>query len=48
MAKFVGLVSAVIIGLLAAQAEPITATIGYIWAALHLAAVAKNWYENRD
>lgn len=48
MAKFVGLFSAVILGLLASQAEPITATIGYIWAALHLAAIAKNWYEARD
>jgi hypothetical protein len=48
MAKFVGLFTAIIMGLLAAQAEPITATIGYIWAALHLAALVKYWYENRD
>jgi hypothetical protein len=48
MARFVGLFTAVIVGLLAAQAEPITATIGYIWAALHFVAIAKNWYENRD
>lgn len=44
MAKFVGLFTAVIVGLLAIQAEPITATIGWVWAALHLIAVAKNWY----
>jgi len=48
MAKFVGLFTAIILGLLASQAEPITATIGYVWAALHLAALAKFWYENRD
>ena len=48
MSKFVGLFTAVMIGLLAAQAEPITASIGYVWAALHLVALVKYWYENRD
>jgi hypothetical protein len=48
MEKFVGLFTAVIISLLAVQAEPITAIIGYLWAVLHIVAVAKNWYETRD
>jgi hypothetical protein len=48
MEKFVGLFTAVIISLLAVQAEPITATIGYLWAALHFIALMKNWYETRD
>jgi hypothetical protein len=47
MTKFVGLFTAVILGLLAFQAEPITAFLGYAWAALHLIAVVKNWYDNR-
>jgi hypothetical protein len=48
MAKFVGLFTAVILGLLAFQAEPITAFVGYAWAALHLVAVVKNWYADKD
>lgn len=46
MTNFVGLFSALLISLLAIQAEPITATIGWIWAALHLVVVVKFWYDN--
>jgi hypothetical protein len=44
MTKFVGLFSVVILLLLASQAEPITALLGYAWAALHFIAIIKNWY----
>jgi hypothetical protein len=47
MTKFVGLLSVVILLLLAIQAEPITALLGYAWAALHLLAVLKNWYADK-
>lgn len=48
MAKFVGLFTAVLIVLLAIQAEPITGSIGFIWAALHLIATVKNWYADKS
>jgi hypothetical protein len=44
--KLVGLLHVVLFGLLAYQAEPITATIAYVAAALHLVAVIKFWYDN--
>lgn len=47
MAKFVGLITATLMAVLASQAEPITATLGYIWSALHFIAVVKNWYDTR-
>lgn len=47
MTRFVGLFSVVILLLLAFQAEPITALLGYAWAALHLIAILKNWYADR-
>lgn len=43
--KFVGLSTAVILGLLAFQAEPITSVLGFMWAALHLIATTLMWYE---
>ena len=48
MTKFVGLFTVVILSLLAFQAEPITAILGYTWAALHLIAIVKNWYADRS
>lgn len=45
MAKFVGLITAIILAVLASQSEPITATIGYAWSALHFIAVVKSWYD---
>jgi hypothetical protein len=47
MVKFVGLFTAVLTALLALQAEPITATLGWIWAALHTIAIVKNWYADQ-
>lgn len=41
--KFVGLSTAVILGLLAMQAEPITGVLGLLWAALHLIATTLLW-----
>jgi hypothetical protein len=48
MAKFIGLMTAVLLILLSLQAEPITAVIGFLWAVVHLAAVIKNWYADSD
>jgi hypothetical protein len=48
MAKFIGLFTALLLTLLAMQAEPITAVLGYAWAVMHLAAVIKNWYATED
>lgn len=48
MAKGIGLVSATLLVLLALQAEPVTATLGLIWAFIHLAAVIKNWHDTND
>lgn len=44
MAKFIGLISVTLLLVLAIQAEPITATLGFIWAGVHLVAVVRNWY----
>lgn len=46
MAKFVGLGTATLLCLLAVQAEPITATMGLIWAGVHVVAILRNWYES--
>lgn len=48
MAKFIGLITAILLTLLAIQAEPITAILGYAWAVMHLIAVIKNWYATED
>lgn len=46
MTNLVGLLHVVLFGLLAYQAEPITATFGYIAAALHLLATVVHWYNS--
>lgn len=43
MAKFVGLSTAVVLLLLAMQAEPITGVLGLVWAALHAISVVMLW-----
>jgi len=48
MSNFVGLFTVTLLVLLANQAEPITASVAYAWAALHLFAVIKNWYATQD
>lgn len=48
MAKYIGLVSGALLLILAIQAEPITATLGFLWALMHLVAVVKNWYATDD
>lgn len=44
MTQFVGLSTAVILVLLAIQAEPITGVLGFVWAALHSIAAVMYWY----
>jgi hypothetical protein len=46
MAKFVGLGTATLLSLLAAQAEPVTATMGFIWAGVHIVAILRNWNDS--
>lgn len=41
---FVGLGTATLLCLLSYQAEPITATMGFIWAGVHVVAVIWNHY----
>ena len=48
MAQGIGLVSATLLLLLAIQAEPITSTLGFIWAFIHMAAVIRNWNAPND
>lgn len=48
MAKFIGLGTATLLLVLAIQAEPITASLGFIWAVVHLAAVLRNWYADNN
>lgn len=48
IANFVGLSTAVILTLLAVQAEPITGVLGLLWAALHFIAVVLYWYGNKS
>lgn len=48
MAKFIGLGTATLLLILAIQAEPITASLGFIWAVVHLAAVLRNWYADNN
>ena len=43
MTKFVGLSTAVILTLLAIQAEPITGVLGLLWAALHAISAVMLW-----
>jgi hypothetical protein len=43
----VGLSTAVILTLLAIQAEPITGVLGLLMAALHTAAVVMLWYADK-
>ena len=44
MAKAIAFGTAVLLCLLAAQAEPVTATVGYLWAGVHVVAVIRQWY----
>ena len=48
MSMFVGLSTAVILTLLAIQAEPITGVLGLAWAALHTVGVVVYWYGNNS
>jgi hypothetical protein len=48
MSNFVGLSTAVILMLLAVQAEPVTAVLGLLWAALHIAAAVVLWYGDKS
>ena len=43
MPMYITLFTATVLTLLAIQAEPITATIGYIWAIAHVGAAIKYW-----
>lgn len=44
----IGLITATILGWLALQAEPISAIVGWIWAALHLAASIRLWIKSQS
>lgn len=46
MSKYLALVTASILWILSAQAEPIFAVVGYAWSALHIFAAFKIWHEN--
>lgn len=48
IANLVGLSTAVILTLLAIQAEPITGVLGLLWAALHFISVVLYWHGNRS
>jgi hypothetical protein len=48
MDKFVGLSTAVVLTLLAVQAEPTTAILGLLWAALHAASVVMLWHGDKS
>lgn len=48
MAKYIGLISGALLMILAIQSEPITATLGFLWALMHFVAVIKNWYATED
>ncbi len=48
VANFVGLSTAVILTLLAFQAEPITGVLGLLWAALHFISVVLYWYADKS
>ena len=45
MTKFVGLGTATLLCLLSVQAEPVTATMGFIWSGVHVVAILRQWYE---
>jgi hypothetical protein len=45
MTNAVALITVALLGLLSAQAEPVTATLGIIWAIVHLVAIVRNWHE---
>lgn len=48
MARYIGLVSGTLLMVLAIQAEPITAVLGFVWGLMHFVAVLKNWYATED
>lgn len=48
MTNAVALVTVALLGLLSAQAEPVTATLGIIWAIVHLVAIVRNWHAAQD
>jgi hypothetical protein len=45
MTNAVALITVSLLGLLSVQAEPVTATLGFIWAVVHLVAIVRNWHE---
>lgn len=47
MSNFVGLFTATLLVLLAIQAEPITAVLGFVWAFVNIAATLVLWDEDR-
>lgn len=48
MARAIGLISGTLLIVLAMQAEPVTAVLGYIWGLMHFIATIKNWYATED
>jgi hypothetical protein len=46
MTMFVGLGTATLLCLLSVQAESVTATMGFIWAGVHVVAILRQWYES--
>jgi hypothetical protein len=46
METAVGLITATLLMLLAIQAEPITAVLGFVWAFVHLVATVMFWNEH--
>jgi uncharacterized membrane protein len=48
MSSFVGLLTSVILYLLAIQAEPVTGFLGLVLAALHGFAAIKYWHANKS
>lgn len=48
MSTFVGLLTSVVLYLLAIQAEPITGFLGLVLAALHGFAAIKYWHETNS
>jgi uncharacterized membrane protein len=48
MSSFVGLLTSVILYLLAIQAEPVTGFLGLVLAALHGFVAIKYWHANKS
>jgi hypothetical protein len=48
MTNAVALITVALLGLLSVQAEPVTATLGFIWATVHIIAIVRNWYAAQD